>query len=48
MKNILYYYDLLYILEIIYFKIVNCYHNELLAGYFRIEKIKELVTKKDF
>ena len=47
-KNILYFQNLLYMLKIIYFKVISCYHNNLLAGYFLIKKTKKLVTKKYF
>ena len=46
MKDILYYKNFLYIIEIIYSKIINYYYNNLLACYFKIEKTRELVPKK--
>lgn len=46
MESILYYQDFSYNPEIVCFKMISCHHNNLLAGYFRIKKTKELVTKK--
>lgn len=38
-KEVFYYKSLLYVPKIICSKLINRYHNNLLAGYFRIEKI---------
>lgn len=38
--------SLLYILELIRSKLINHHHNNLLAGYFGIDKVQELITKK--
>lgn len=46
MKDIFHYQDLPYISEIIYFKIISYYYNDLLASYFEIERIRKLVTRK--
>lgn len=49
MKDILYYQDFSYILEIIYFKIISYYYNNLLTSHFKInKKTYELVVKKYF
>ena len=40
------YRGLAYVLEIIRFKVISRYYNDLLAGYFGIEKMKELVGRK--
>lgn len=47
-KYVLWYQALKYGLEIIFFKIISCYHNNLLAGYFGIDKSKKLVARKYF
>lgn len=39
-NKMLYFQDLLYILEIIYIKLINQYYNNLLASYFKIKKLK--------
>lgn len=44
-KKIYYHQSFLYVLEIIYFKIINYHHNILLADYIRIEKTRELIAK---
>lgn len=35
-------------LEIFSYKVISRYHSDLLAGYFKIKKTKELVAKKYF
>ena len=35
-----------YVLEIIRSKMINCHHNDLLAGHFGIDKTRELVGRK--
>lgn len=45
-NEILYFQDLLYISKIIYTKLINWHHNNLLAGYLRIKKTQKLVTQK--
>lgn len=47
-EDILYYQDILYILKIIQSKFISRHHNDLLAGYFGIEKSRDLVTRKYF
>lgn len=45
-KDILHHQSLLYFLEIICSKILSCYYNRPLGGYFKIEKTKKLVDIK--
>ena len=40
------YQELLYIPEIIRFKVISCHYNDLLAGHFGIDKTRELVGRK--
>lgn len=42
-KKVFYYQDLLYILKIIFFKLINKYHNDLLMDHFKIKKTQELI-----
>lgn len=35
-------------LEITYFKIINCYYNNILVGFYEIQKTWELIIKKYF
>lgn len=37
-NNLFQYQSLSYILEVIYFKMINCHYNNLLIGYFGIDK----------
>lgn len=39
-KKVFYFQDFLYFLKVIGFKLINKYHNYLLAGYFKIKKCK--------
>lgn len=34
----------MYIIEIIYLEVINHHHNDPLAGYFEINKTRELIT----
>ena len=43
-KEMLQYWSLLYIPEIIHSKVINYHYDDLLVGHFRIDKIWELVT----
>lgn len=45
-KRVCQYKSLLYISKIICFKLINCYYNDLLAGYFKIDKTQKLISKK--
>ena len=45
-KGVLQYQKLLYVPEIIYFKVISHYHNDLLIRYFGINKTRELVGRK--
>ena len=45
-NNVLYHQGLFYVPEIIQTKLINRHHNNLLVGYFGIEKIQELVAQK--
>ena len=45
-KGVLQYRELVYIPEIIRFEVINCHHNDLLAGHFGIDKARELVGRK--
>lgn len=45
-KRVFQYHDLLYILKIIYSKLINCHHNDLLERHFGINKIQELIIRK--
>ena len=45
-KRVFQYQGLLYILEIICFKLINCHHNNPLVEQFGIVKIQELVGQK--
>lgn len=47
-KDIFYYQNLLYVSNIIYFKIISRHYDNLLANYFRIKKIKKLVARNYF
>ena len=40
------YSDILYILKIIRTKLINCYYNYLLVGYFGIKNLNKLITRK--
>ena len=42
----LYYQDFLYILKIIYSKLINRYYNNLLTGNFKIKKPHKLIARK--
>lgn len=48
MKNIFYYQNLLYIFEIICYKIINSYYNNPLADHFGIKKTKKFIASKYF
>lgn len=45
-KKFLYYYSLLYVLEIIQIKLICKHHNDLLAGYFGIKTKQEFIAQK--
>lgn len=45
-KRILSYKGLSYILKIVKTELISRYHNNLLVGYFRINKIQELIDQK--
>ena len=45
-NNVLHYYGLLYVPEIIQTELISRHHNNPLACYFEIEKIQELVARK--
>lgn len=47
-EGVLYYQGLLYIPEIIQSKLINCHHNDPLAGHFGIDKIRELIARNYF
>ena len=40
------YQNLPYIPKIIYFELISCHQNDLLARYFEIDKIQKLIAKK--
>lgn len=44
MKSIFYYQGFLQVFKIIYSKIINHYYNNLLIGYFEIEKTKQFIA----
>ena len=46
MEEVLHYQGLLYIPKVIYSKLKNKYHNNLLVGQFGIEKTPELIARK--
>lgn len=46
MEGVLHYQNLLYNLEIIQSELINCYHNDLLADHFKINKTCELIARK--
>lgn len=48
MEGILYYQGLYHILEIIWSKFITCYHNNLLAGHYKIKKTNKFIAKKYF
>ena len=43
-KSIFQYYDLLYIMEIIYFKVIRRQHDNTLVGHFAIHKTREQIV----
>lgn len=43
---ILYYQNLLYILEIICIELISCYYKNLLPNHFEIEKTRKLIARK--
>lgn len=45
-KHVFYYQGIPYVLKVICSKLINRYHNNLLAGHLGIEKICELITRK--
>ncbi len=45
-EEVLHYKGLLYISKIIYSKLINKHHNDLLASVFRIEKAQKLIVQK--
>ncbi len=45
-EQVLYYQSLLYIPKVIYSELISRYHNDLLAGYFGIEKTCKLIARK--
>lgn len=45
MEGVLYYQDLLYILEIIKSELISRYYHDPLASHFGIDKTKELVVR---
>ena len=45
-EGVLQYQGLLYILEIICSKVINCHHNNSFTGYFGIDKTRELICRK--
>lgn len=47
-KGILSHQGLLYVPKIIQSKLISCHYNDLLASYFSIEKIWEIVIRKYF
>ena len=47
-KRVLQYYSLPYISEIIRSKLISYHHNDLLTEHFGIDRIQELVAKKDY
>ena len=47
-NEILYYYGLPYISEIIKTKLISTHYNDLLASHFDIKKIPELVAKNNY
>lgn len=48
MEIVDHYQSLLYIPGIIFFEIINCYHDYLFASHFEIKKTRELVSNKYF
>lgn len=46
MERVFYQQGLPYILQIIWFKVINYHHDNALANYFKIVKIEKLVAKK--
>lgn len=44
--GVLHYQGLLYVPQIIYLELISYHHDNLLAGYFRIDKTWELIAKK--
>lgn len=44
--RVLYHQSLAFVLEIICLELINWYHDDPLAGYFGIDKTRELITKK--
>ena len=47
-EGVLQYQRLLYIPEIIRYKVISCHHNDPLIGHFGIDKIRELVGRKKY
>lgn len=47
-KGILQHPKLFYVSKIIYFELINYYHNNLLAGHFEINKTCEFIARKYF
>lgn len=45
-ERVLYHQGLSYIPEILYFNFINYYYKNLLAGYFEIDKMHKLITRK--
>ena len=45
-KGVFQYWDVLYVPEIIYFKVISCQYNDLIVKYFGIDKTRELIAKK--
>ena len=45
-KGVLQYQGLLYVREIIRFKVISCHHDDLLADHFGIDKTQELIGRK--
>ena len=45
-KEILQYKSFSYIFKIIWSKLINCDHNNLLASHFKIDKIQEFIIRK--
>ena len=45
-NGVLYHQGLLYVPEIVWTKLISRYHNEPLAGHFRIDKTQALITRK--
>ena len=45
-EQVFYYQSLLYVSKVIFSKLISKYHNNLFVGYFGIQKVHKLITKK--